>query len=122
MNKNIRGIGWWTLGSATLALGFAFNYLRDAPVIGMIAVVANNALFVAGLLMLYKGILQFLNKPERNVLVFTFLVLFIVIIIFFTFFYNSIVVRRGGYFLSHILVGIGSKFSFSIPVVQENVE
>ncbi len=88
------GLGWWTAGTAMLALGFAANFLRDAPVIGQIAVVANNALFVSGLVLIYTGVLRFLGKRERRLQINVLCGVFTAAIVYFTYQVDDQAVRR----------------------------
>ena len=94
MARTHHGPGWWTLGSAFLALGFACNYLRDAPGLGTAAIVANNVFFVGGQALLYVGVLRFLEQRERRGWLIAFCVLISLLAFFFTVFSNDLVVRR----------------------------
>ncbi len=61
INKNYRGIGYWLLGSSSMALGFvlmplvAFKPLEDLARL-------SNPLLVLGYVFLYIGVKQFLNS------------------------------------------------------------
>jgi diguanylate cyclase (GGDEF)-like protein/hemerythrin-like metal-binding protein/PAS domain S-box-containing protein len=65
-SKADSGLGWWTLGCGAYALGFTFNYFRDAPTIGHVAIIANHAAFVSGLSLHYVGVQRFLGRKERR--------------------------------------------------------
>ena len=88
------GLGWFTLGSAAVALGFAFNALRDSPSLGQFAIVANDALFVSGLALLYVGVLRFLDLPERSRQLIAFCAMITLGSVFFTYLDNDLAVRR----------------------------
>ncbi len=92
-NKNQRGLGLWTLGNAMLALGFLLNYLRDNPVIGLIAIVLNNVFILTGLLILYAGILRFLDRLVNYWKIITFFIVFTILIIYFTYVNNNMMIR-----------------------------
>jgi len=49
-----------------LASGFVFNYLRDDPVFGQVAIIACNALFVIGMELHYVGVLRFFGQREKR--------------------------------------------------------
>jgi len=89
-----RGLGWWALGSVALALGFAFNLLRDAPRLGPTAIVANNVLFVSGLALLYVGVLRFFNQRERRGPLIAFCAVVTLIVIYFTYLNDDLTARR----------------------------
>jgi PAS domain S-box-containing protein len=94
LNKSQEGLIWWTIGSAIMALGFAFNYLRDFPEIENLAIIANNVLFVSGLALYYFGVLRFLNQQKRLGWLLIFCIIYITVIIVFTCIYNNIIIRR----------------------------
>ena len=94
LDKTHSGPGWWTLGSAAVAMGFAFNYLRDYPGIGAIAIISNNVLFVSGLLLIYVGVLRFLDQRERRGRIIGFCVVYTLVIIYFTYSNDDQAARR----------------------------
>lgn len=94
VDRTHSGPGWWTLGTASLALGFAFNYLRDAPAVARIAIVGNNVLFLAGACLFYVGVLRFLGRPEPRRLVFGILATVTLAILYFTFVKDDVPARR----------------------------
>jgi two-component system sensor histidine kinase/response regulator len=93
MNKEHRGLIWWTIGSTALAFGFTFNFLRDAPGIGQFSILVNNLFFVFGFYFIYRGILWFLNKNEKATWYILFLVPFSFAIFYYTYIVNVLVVR-----------------------------
>lgn len=94
MNMPHKGLGFWITGTATWSLAFACNYLRDAPGIGLFAIVANNTLFVAGLSFIYIGVLRFFNKREQSGWIITYCAVVTLIAFYFTFIENNLAVRR----------------------------
>jgi PAS domain S-box-containing protein len=94
LEKNRSGPGWWILGNTAVALGFVFNYVRDNPTFGLIAIVANNVLFVSGMLLLYVGILRFFDQREQRGWLITFCALFTLAIIYFTYLNDDLAARR----------------------------
>jgi len=67
LNRSFHGIGFWTAGTGSVSLGFTSNYLRGLDTIGPYAILANNVLFIVGLLLIYIGILRFFEQRERRV-------------------------------------------------------
>jgi two-component sensor histidine kinase len=94
VKRTFGGPGWWTIGNAAWAMGFAFNYLGDLPVLGRIAIVANNALLVSGLAMFYIGILRFMGRRERKGLILACCLLVTLIAVIFTAIDGNPLVRR----------------------------
>ncbi len=93
-NKTYCGLGWWTLGSAAWALAFISNYLRDSRSIGLIAIVVNNSLFVAGAIFIYIGILRFFSRREKRGWLIAFWLSFTLIFIYFTLLKDDLTARR----------------------------
>ena len=97
LNKTYAGLGWWAASSAALALGFGFNYLRDmrdTPIIGQIAIIANIIMFVSGVSLLYVGVLRFFGQRESRGWLITLCVLTTFIVIYFTVIDDRIAIRR----------------------------
>ncbi len=94
LNKTHAGLGWWASGSAALALGFGFNYLRDAPIIGQTATIASIAMFVSGASLLYVGVLRFFGHREPRGWLIALCVLTTFIVIYFTVIDDRIAIRR----------------------------
>lgn len=94
VDKTHSGPGWWTMGTAALAIGFAFNYLRDAPGVAWIAIVFNNLFFLAGASLLYVGVLRFLGRPEpRRMLLIVFAIV-AAAVLYYTFVQDNVPARR----------------------------
>lgn len=59
-NKTNEGPGWWTLGGACAALGFAFYAFRHAAVpFGSVAIILNNSFLMAAMIFVYIGVRHF---------------------------------------------------------------
>lgn len=94
MDKTHHGLGWWALGGAAGGIGFAFNYLRESPAFGPLALVANNLLFVSGLVFPYIGTLDFFGQRRRREWLIAFYVFFSLATLYFTYFDNNPAMRR----------------------------
>lgn len=64
LDRTHSGPDWWTLGSALLALGFAFHALQNIPPLRLIAVVIHDVLFCTSQALFYVGVLRFFNQKE----------------------------------------------------------
>lgn len=60
------GVGWWAVGQAFIAVGLVMGNLRTTSFLGHLVIPVYHVLLVAGLLLFYVGIRQFLGKPERR--------------------------------------------------------
>jgi len=94
INKTKSGIGWWLLGSISMTLGSAFNYLRTIPSIETITIIANNIFFVSGIALFYVGAMRFLDQQERRGLLIAFCAVVALVAIYFTYFDNDLATRR----------------------------
>ncbi len=94
LNKIHRGLGWWTLGTACVAVGFGFSSLRDHPVFGLFAIVANNVLFISGFTFIHVGVLRFFGQREKRSLLIIFNAIFTLIAIYFTYLNDDLTARR----------------------------
>ncbi len=65
VDKTYRGIGWWVLGTACMCLGVIFMPLVTVKSLQILASFANP-LVVIGQILLYIGILRFLDKEENR--------------------------------------------------------
>jgi len=112
VDKAHQGPGWWALGSASLALAFGFNFLRDHPALGMFAIIANNAFFVSGLALFYVGVQRFFDQMERRGWVVAVCVSVTVVALYFTYFDNNLAARRVN--LSVAMAGLSFLIAWSI--------
>lgn len=92
-NKKYPGVAWWVLGSTVMATGYLGLLLRDGIPSLLIAIILPNVLIVSGSLMVYVGILRFLNKKENPGLVLSLLFLFTAAFLYFTYVIGDISVR-----------------------------
>ena len=59
------GLGWWTGSSAVLTLGFLANGLRAVPRLRPLAILVNDASFMAGMGLVDLGVRHFFGRPVR---------------------------------------------------------
>lgn len=77
VGRAYRGIGWWVLGSAFMALGVILMPLVMVKSLQIFAAFANP-LVIFGQILLYIGILRFLDKREkRRIVVLIFAIYFV---------------------------------------------
>ncbi|MBB1074707.1 diguanylate cyclase [Rhodoferax sp. 4810] len=93
IGRSCVGTGWWVLGTLAFSLGFAFTYLRAGP-IKLLAISANNLLFFISLLLLYIGVLRFLNRRANLPLLLVSSIIYTSISLYFTYFDDSLFARR----------------------------
>ncbi len=94
MNRAYQGIGWWALGSAAIAAGYAvFSPLRSIASLELISIVAQNSLTVLGMTSHYVGSMRFLEKRENRGAVIAILAAFITPFVYFTYVSNDINAR-----------------------------
>ena len=93
LNKTIPGVGWWLMWSAVEVIGFTFMLLRGIPSMDSLAIIAQNALLVLGVIFLYIGLMRFLDKKENLGIVVSIFALFIIPFLYFLWVDNDIQVR-----------------------------
>ena len=89
VNKTFRGIGWWVLGSALMALGVIFMpmlYIESLSVLARFA----NPLIVLGQIFLYIGIVNFVNKKVNKWFLILLFTVFVSIYNYYIYMDNSI--------------------------------
>ncbi len=121
VNRTYPGPGWWMLGAMALAAGFIANAARAHPVFGQAAVVANNALFTGGFVLLYIGIMRFLGRRERTALVITYWLTVTLFAAYFTFVQDDQALRRVNHSLSLAVFGCligGSLLRYKTRAIQ----
>ena len=84
VDRSHRGIGWWLLGSAFMALGFIFFTLGKVPYVWVLSTIANPML-VLGRICLLVGILRFVDKAEKRWVIGTVFAAFLVSYYYFLF-------------------------------------
>lgn len=92
MSKTYDGIGWWLLGSSLMALGVIFMPLVTVKSLVIFARIANM-LMVLGQILLYIGIMRFLDKKENRWILSSIFVVFVFSYYYFMFFNNDISAR-----------------------------
>jgi diguanylate cyclase (GGDEF)-like protein/PAS domain S-box-containing protein len=93
LNKTYRGIGWWVLGFASVAIGFALLLLRDFITIDLISIILANALLVLGVIFIYIGSMRFFDKKENRKIVVPVFAVFILSFFYYTYVNNDITIR-----------------------------
>lgn len=88
--RNHPGPGWWTLGMGSVAVAAAVSLLRNDRTVGPFANVASLALYVAGLSLLYVGLLRFLGRRERRRWLVGYCVSAVLIVAYFSFVQKSL--------------------------------
>jgi len=91
-NKTYRGIGWWLLGSISMALGFIFLTLGPIKYIGVIAIF-GNPLLILGRVFLFIGTIRFIGKKENSRMVALAFIGFACLYYYFLFIQNNIANR-----------------------------
>lgn len=105
LNRVDRGMRWWLIGSALLAIGVILLPMVTIKPLEMLARI-GNPLNVLGQILLYVGVLRFLDKRERRWLLFVIYTVFLGCYYYFMFVDNSISGR------SFILITVMAIISF----------
>jgi len=92
VNKTYRGLRWWVMGSALMALGVIFMPLVTVKSLVILARFANP-LVVLGQIFLYIGIVKFLNKKENRLILFSIYSIFLIFYISYMYIKNDISAR-----------------------------
>lgn len=77
IDKTYRGIGWWVLGTACMSLGVILMPLVTVKSLQILATIANP-LVILGQILLYIGVLRFLDKKENRLVVATIFAVFMI--------------------------------------------
>ena len=93
LNRGLPGQGWWVLGTAAWTAGFVLNLLRDAPGLGLLAIVGNNLCFIGGLALLHVGVQRFLGQRVRIKALIAFCCAFMLVAFYFTYITNNFAAR-----------------------------
>jgi PAS domain S-box-containing protein len=100
MAKTYHGPGWWTLGTALIALGFLCIDLRAVPELTLFSAFSNNVLVVCGQTLLYIGILRFIDRRERRSAILVFLIVYTLMAVYSTLIIDAIVMRRALFYVA----------------------
>lgn len=92
VNRTHRGIVWWLIGSSLWAIGVILMPMVSIESLKIFAIVANP-LAILGLVLLYIGILRFLDKRENRWVLGSIFVGFIISYYYFMFAQNEISAR-----------------------------
>ncbi len=93
VDKTHHGIGWWMSGFAMLAIGYCFLFLRDIISIKLITVISANTLIISGLILIYIGVMRFLEKNENRRFVISIFTGVILALFYLTYFKDDITLR-----------------------------
>ena len=93
VNKAYLGIGWWVLGFAAIAMGYGLIFLRDLVLSKLITIIFGNALILLGSILIYIGIMRFLDKKENRSMVISIFAVFILSFFYYTYFDSNITLR-----------------------------
>ena len=88
------GPGCWTVASALGCIGFAVNFLRDAPSLHGAPIVVFNLCLIGGQIVVYVGILRFLGRSEKRGTLVALAVLAAVAALTFTYVHDDLIARR----------------------------
>lgn len=93
LNKTYQGIGYWALGFTIMAMGFVLQIMREIAAVSQIVIVAANSFHFLGVILLYAGIMRFLDKKVNWKELMTFLGIFVVVVAYYTYGDNSVSAR-----------------------------
>ena len=68
INRTYRGIGWWLVWSASVAIGATVVPLRAVPSLRNLSILVQNDVMVVGVIAFYVGLMRFVGGKERRVL------------------------------------------------------
>ncbi|HCT63459.1 MAG TPA: sensor domain-containing diguanylate cyclase [Erysipelotrichaceae bacterium] len=89
VNKSYKGIEFWLLGSTFMVFGFVFMPLVNVESLQFLAMI-SNPLMVLGQVIIYFGIVRFLEEKEHRGMLSLIYIVFIFFYYYFMFFNNDI--------------------------------
>ena len=92
INRDYRGIRWWVWGSVLMALGVIFMPMVTIKSLLIFAMI-SNPLIVLGQILLYVGIMEFLDKKSNRSILCSIYAAFIAFYYYYMFFDNDISAR-----------------------------
>ena len=92
IDKTYRGIGWWVLGTACMSLGVIFMPLVTVKSLFILATLANP-LMIIGQILLYIGILRFLENKEKRFFILAIFTVFIISYNYYIYVSNELTAR-----------------------------
>jgi two-component system, cell cycle sensor histidine kinase and response regulator CckA len=93
VNKAYRGIGWWVVSFASIAVGYTLLFLRDLISIKLIAIISANALILLGSILLYIGVMRFLDRKENRGIIISISAVFLLSFFYYTYVDDDITAR-----------------------------
>ena len=118
VKKPYRGVGWWALGSASIALGSVVSLLRDIHSLERIAIVSGNALIVAGVIFIYVGAMRFSDKAENRGLCAALFAVFLSLFIYCTYVRNDITLRAAILAVTFAVTAFGAAWALYAPGIR----
>jgi diguanylate cyclase (GGDEF)-like protein/PAS domain S-box-containing protein len=85
VNQTYRGIGWWVLGYGSLTIGYGLLFLRGLVTVKLITVILANGLVILGPILLYVGVLRFLEQREKRGVVILILAVYLLSFLHYTY-------------------------------------
>ena len=92
LNRSYDGVKWWVIGSLFMTIGVLFMPLVVVPAMAIFAMLANP-LVVFGQVILYIGIMKFIEKSSNKLLLGIFYIVFLILYYLFMFVQNDISIR-----------------------------
>ncbi len=107
INRRYQGVGWWLTGVSIITLGDIFlALLQIDPKLETLYIILNNICFFTGTILIYVGILHFLDRRENWRFIFILTTIFILTILYFTFVNDNNAARRLALSLSITFVSL----------------
>ena len=123
VNRTYKGIGYWLMGSSSMALGFiSMSFITIKPL--EIIVRISNPLIVLGLILLYIGIIKFFDKKSNKLILISIFILFNLFYYYYMYINNDIFARTIiisatiailAFMISYQLISKKDKILFSTP-------
>jgi len=93
LNKVYNGVGWWLLGTAFSAIGYGLLFLRGIIPFKLITVILANSLILTGFILIYIGVMRFLERKESRRVIISVSAVFIISFLYYTFGNDDITMR-----------------------------
>lgn len=93
MNRRYEGLGWWALGGVFMTFAFPCLFLRVLPVVGPVAIVLGNVLFISAMGVIHIGAQRFFGQRQSVWRLVFFCTLVCLIAAYFTFIDNNMKAR-----------------------------
>lgn len=89
-HKDYKGPGWWVLWCGSSILGFVFMQTRQIESIEHLSIFGQNVMFILASFFVYIGVIRFLEKEERRILLYIIFALFLMPFSYYTFIIDDI--------------------------------